>query len=174
MIEVSTIFCDTVHMTRWLTPDEQRHWRAFLEAHRLVFARLERQLATDHDLVLGDYEILVRLTENPERRLRMSDLAEATLSSRSRLSHAIARLEGHGWVTREECPVDKRGTYAVLTDAGFEFLARAAPGHVDAVREALVDRLSADDFAALGRICAQLVEGLGSAAVAPSAGGSAG
>ncbi len=145
-------------MTRWLTPDEQRSWRAFLEAHRQVFAQLERQLAADHDLVHGDYEILVRLSEAADRQLRMSELAEATLSSRSRLSHAVARLEGLGWVRREACPDDRRGAYAVLTDGGHAALARMAPGHVDAVRAALVDRLSADDFADLGRICAQLLD----------------
>ena len=85
-------------MTRWLTPAEQSAWRNFGEAHRLVFAQLERQLQTDHDLSHADYEILVRLSEAAGRRLRMSDLAEATLSSRSRLSHAVARLEALGWV----------------------------------------------------------------------------
>ena len=147
-------------MTRWLTADQQRSWRCFLEAHRLVFARLERQLQAHHDLSHWDYEILVRLSEAPERRLRMSELAEATLSSRSRLSHAVARLERLGWVEREACPDDKRGTIALLTDAGFDALANAAQGHVSEVRAALVDRLSESEFAELGRICAKLVEQL--------------
>ncbi len=128
----------------------------------MVFAQLERQLQADHDLSHSDYEILVRLSEAPisdvgVRRLRMSDLAEATLSSRSRLSHAVGRLERLGWVVRQECPNDKRGTFAVLTDQGVEALELAAPGHVSEVRAALVDRLSEEDFATLGRICASLV-----------------
>jgi DNA-binding MarR family transcriptional regulator len=147
-------------MTRWLQPDEQQAWRSFLEAHRLVFAQLERQLQADHDLSHADYEILVRLSEADGRRLRMSDLAEATLSSRSRLSHAVGRLEGLGWVQRAACPNDKRGTFAELTDIGFAALVAAAPGHVTEVRAALVDRISADDFATLGRICGRLVDQL--------------
>ena len=123
-----------------------------------MFAQLERQLTADHDLVHGDYEILVRLSEADGRRLRMSDLADATLSSRSRLSHAVARLEGLGWVARESCPDDRRGAYAVLSDDGHAALARMAPGHVEAVRAALVDRLSPDDFSTLGRICSQLLD----------------
>lgn len=158
MIEVSTNFCENPGMTRWLTPDEQRSWRAFLDAHQRVFTHLERQLSAEHGLVHGDYEILVRLSEAEGRRLRMSDLAEGTLSSRSRLSHAVARLEGLGWVSRESCPSDRRGSFAVLTDEGFAALERMAPGHVEAVREALVDRLSPEDFATLGRICAELLD----------------
>ncbi len=145
-------------MTRWLTQQEQQSWRAFLEAHRQVFTQLERQLTADHDLVHGDYEILVRLSEAEGRRLRMSELAEATLSSRSRLSHAVGRLERLGWVVRESCPDDRRGAFAVMTDEGDAALVDMAPGHVETVRAALVDRLSADDFATLGRICAQLLD----------------
>lgn len=159
-------------MTRWLTPAEQSAWRNFLEAHRLVFAQLERQLQADYDLSHADYEILVRLSEAAERRLRMSDLAEATLSSRSRLSHAVARLEALGWVRRAACPNDKRGTFAELTDAGFAALAAAAPGHVAEVRAALVDRLSAADFATLGRICGDLAHQLGADAPQRSGDGS--
>lgn len=147
-------------MTRWLTSDEQRSWRNFLEAHRLVFARLERQLQVEHDLSHWDYEILVRLSEAPERQLRMSDLADATLSSRSRLSHAVGRMERLGWIERMGCPDDKRGTLARLTEAGFHALDAAAPGHVEEVRRSLVDRMSPHDFATLGAICESLVRGL--------------
>ncbi len=144
-------------MTRWLTRDEQRAWRAFLEVHRLLFERLDRQLAADSGLSHADYEILVRLSEADGRALRMSELADATLSSRSRLSHAVARLETQGWVVRRECPSDKRGTVAALTDAGFAALAAAAPGHVEAVRAALLDPLSPAQRDALGEISAALL-----------------
>ena len=170
MIELSTTFCQTAAVTRWLTPDEQRSWRNFLEAHRLVFARLERQLQAEHDLSHWDYEILVRLSEAPQRRLRMSDLADATLSSRSRLSHAVGRMERLGWIDREGCPDDKRGTLARLTDAGFVALEAAAPGHVEEVRRSLVDRMSADEFAALGAIFEALVRQLEAPDVADTRG----
>jgi DNA-binding MarR family transcriptional regulator len=174
MIEVSTSFCETDPVTRWLTPDEQRSWRNFLEAHRLVFARLERQLQAEHDLSHWDYEILVRLSEAPERRLRMSDLADATLSSRSRLSHAVGRMERLGWIERTGCPDDRRGTLAGLTDAGLAALEAAAPGHVDEVRRSLVDRMSAQDFATLGSICESLVRQLEASEGASGAGAPAG
>ncbi|MET7749339.1 MarR family transcriptional regulator [Micromonospora sp. NPDC005367] len=129
-------------MTRWLTPDEQRTWRAFLAASRGVMDALDRELQRDAGMPHAYYEILVRLSEAPERRMRMSELAEQTGSSRSRLSHAVARLEAAGWVRREDCPADRRGQVAHLTEAGFETLAAAAPGHVEGVRRHLFDALS--------------------------------
>src|SRR3954469_8569252 len=116
--------------TQWLDDDEQRTWRAFLTAQRLLFDALDRQLQRDAGLPHAYYEILVRLSEAEGRSLRMSDLAEGTLSSRSRLSHAVARLEERGWVVREDCLTDRRGQVARLTDEGFEVLATAASGHV--------------------------------------------
>jgi DNA-binding MarR family transcriptional regulator len=103
---------------------------------------LETQLQDEAGMPHGYYELLVRLSEAPERRLRMSALADAAVSSRSRLSHAIAQLEQRGWVRREACPEDRRGQVAVLTDDGFAALAAAAPGHVEAVRELLIDRIT--------------------------------
>jgi DNA-binding MarR family transcriptional regulator len=129
-------------VTRWLNPDEQRTWRAFLAASRALLDTLDRELQRDAGMPHAYYEILVRLSEAPNRAQRMSDLAEATSSSRSRLSHAVARLEEHGWVRREDCPTDRRGQLAVLTDMGFEVLAAAAPGHVEGVRTHLFDQLS--------------------------------
>jgi DNA-binding MarR family transcriptional regulator len=128
--------------TRWLDADEQRAWRAFLTATQLLFEQLDRQLQRDSKLSHGYYEILVRLSEAPDRTLRMSQLAARSMSSRSRLSHAVARLEELGWVERRECPTDRRGQLAVLTDAGFAALAAAAPGHVEAVRSLLLDPLT--------------------------------
>lgn len=141
-------------MTRWLTDDEQRAWRAYLAATSQLGAALERQLQHDAGLPHAYYEILVRLSEAPERSLRMSELASTSLQSRSRLSHAVARLEERGWVRREDCPSDRRGQLAVLTDDGFAALAEAAPGHVEAVRSLLLDALTPQQVTALGEICA--------------------
>ncbi|HVF13817.1 MAG TPA: MarR family transcriptional regulator [Acidimicrobiales bacterium] len=127
---------------RWLSAEEQRTWRAFLTANQLLFEQLDHELQRDADIPHGYYEILVRLSEAPDRTLRMSQLAERSQSSRSRISHAVARLEETGWVRREECPTDRRGLMAVLTDKGFEALAAAAPGHVEGVRTHLFDQLS--------------------------------
>jgi DNA-binding MarR family transcriptional regulator len=126
----------------WLDPDELRTWRGFVEAAQLLFDRLDRQLQRDAGLSHADYELLVRLSEADGQRMRMSELAEQTLFSRSRLSHAIARLEQPGWVRREGCPSDRRGTFAVLTPEGRRVLEAAAPGHVAAVRRHVFDQLS--------------------------------
>src|SRR4051794_18078424 len=129
---------------RWLSDDEQRAWRAYLEATRLLSEHLEAQLQRDSGMPHAYYEILVGLSEAPGRRLRMSELAERTRSSRSRLSHAVARLEEAGWVARSNCAEDRRGAFAELTDDGFAALEAAAPGHVEAVRTYLIDRLTAE------------------------------
>src|SRR6478736_4609759 len=120
--------------TRWLDEEEQRTWRAFMLSHLLLFEQFERDLQVGVGLPSAYYEILVRLSEAPDRRLRMSALADRSQSSRSRLSHAVARLEENGWVRRESCPDDKRGQVACLTDEGFDALATAAPSHVESVR----------------------------------------
>jgi DNA-binding MarR family transcriptional regulator len=127
---------------RWLDDDEQAPWRSFLDVLRLLTDRLDRDLQTQSGIPHGYYEILVRLSEAPERRLRMSTLAENSISSRSRVSHAVARLEEMGWVRREECASDRRGQLAVLTDEGYAVLAAAAPGHVESVRRHVFDQLS--------------------------------
>jgi DNA-binding MarR family transcriptional regulator len=137
---------------RWLDPDEQRTWRAFFGAARLLLDQLDRELQRDADMPHAYYEILVVLSESPGRALRMTELAERTLSSRSRLSHAVARLEGNGWVCRRGYPGDGRGQVAELTDAGFAALAAAAPGHVEGVRTHLFDQLTADQVAQLRQI----------------------
>jgi DNA-binding MarR family transcriptional regulator len=141
---------------RWLSPDEQRIWRSFVEANIRFFAALERELLADAGMPMAYYEILVRLSESPGRRLRMSDLARLSVQSRSRLSHAISRMEGLGWVERQSCSEDRRGSFAVLTDAGFDVLAAAAPGHVESVRTHLFDTLDDDQLASLARICDEI------------------
>ncbi|MET8200778.1 MarR family winged helix-turn-helix transcriptional regulator [Micromonospora taraxaci] len=147
-------------MTRWLDPDEQRTWRAYLTASRALMDTLDRELQRDAGMPHAYYEILVRLSEAPGRQLRMSELAQAAGSSRSRLSHAVARLETAGWVRREDCPTDRRGQIALLTDEGFVTLAAAAPGHVEGVRRHLFDALSPAQVDQLRRISETLAEHL--------------
>jgi DNA-binding MarR family transcriptional regulator len=150
-----------VAQTRWLTNDEQHTWRAFLEATRRLDEQLDRELQHDAGMPLGYYIILVMLSEAPGRTLRMSDLAKRTWSSRSRLSHAVDRLEGKGWVERISCPSDKRGAFALLTDAGFAVLEAAAPGHVEGVRRHLFDQLTPSQVEALGTISQKVAQRLG-------------
>lgn len=157
---------------RWLDPDQQRSWRAFIAASALLHDRLNRELQAQHSLTMADYEILVRLSEAEGRRVRMSELATQTLSSRSRLSHQVDRMEKAGLVRREECPEDRRGAYAVLTDRGWDVLVTAAPDHVEGVRAHLVDVLTDREFAALGRACAKVARHVESLdAEVPAAGG---
>jgi DNA-binding MarR family transcriptional regulator len=144
---------------RWLSPAEQRAWRTHLALHKLLMHRLDRELQEYH-LSLNDYEILVNLSEGPERRMRMSDLADATIQSRSRLSHQISRMEAKGLVTREDCRDDRRGTFAVLTDEGWETIQRVAPDHVASVREHFVDRLTDEQLEAIDAAYGPIVERL--------------
>lgn len=135
--------------TRWLSKEQQRAWRAYIEAVRLLQDSLDAQLQAEADMPHAYYEILVRLSESPDRKLRMAELASGTQSSRSRVSHAVSRLEERGWVRREPCASDRRGQLAVLTDEGFAALAAAAPGHVAQVRATVIDALSAEQLRAL-------------------------
>jgi DNA-binding MarR family transcriptional regulator len=138
--------------TQWLTAEQQRAWRAYIESSKVLFDALDRQLQHEADMPHTYYEILVALSETEGRAMRMSELADRTLSSRSRLSHAVARLEERGWVVREDCPTDRRGQLARLTDAGFATLAAAAPGHVGAVRRYMIDVLSREQLEQLEAI----------------------
>lgn len=119
-----------------------RTWRAYVVAKALLDSRLHRDLQEEHNLALADYELLVRLSEAPSGRARMSTLAEQVASSKSRISHQVGRMEKAGLVRREECPSDGRGVFAVLTGHGLEVLRSAAPTHVRGVRDNLVDLLS--------------------------------
>ncbi|WP_440100234.1 MarR family winged helix-turn-helix transcriptional regulator [Streptosporangium sp. H16] len=144
-------------MTRWLDDDEQRTWRAFLAASQLVQEELDRQLQRDSGMPHAYYAVLVKLSEAPERMMRMSELAAEVNSSQSRLSHAVKRLEERGWVRREPCAADKRVSWAILTDQGLAVLTAAAPGHVEAVRQAVFDRLTPDQLRQLREICAAIL-----------------
>ena len=145
--------------TQWLTEREQEVWRSFMAAFLGLNEQLARQLQRDAGMPHAYYEILVALSEAPDRTLRMSMLAGRRGSSRSRLSHAVARLEEVGWVRRQECPTDKRGSFAVLTDKGFAALEKAAPGHVAEVREQLFDKLTPEQIDQLGEISKALLIG---------------
>ena len=142
--------------TRWLSKEEQGVWRAYLVATSMLTARLADELEAGTGLTNADYELLVQLSESEGRRLRMSALADRSLSSKSRLSHAVARFEARGWVRREPCDDDRRGAWAVLTDEGFAVLEAAAPLHVENVRRHLFDPLSEAEVEQLGRICRTL------------------
>lgn len=136
---------------KWLSDDEQRSWRALLWGTARFAERMTTGLAST-GLTLDDYEVLVELSEAPDRRLRMSDLAEFRVCSRSRLTHHIGRLETRGFVERMTCNQDRRGTWAQITDAGFAILESAAPHHVNLVRESLLDLMSEEEFAVVGEV----------------------
>ncbi len=143
----------TTAAARWLTADQQKVWRAWLDGVARIDAHLDSVLRP-FGLDLGEYEILVRLSEAPDRQMRMSDLAEAARQSRSRLTHTVARMEKKHLLTRVPCPDDRRGVIAILTDTGYDLLETAAPTHVESVREVLVDVIDPGDFEALGRAMA--------------------
>lgn len=125
-----------------MNAEEQAVWRAFLSMVNTVRKATARQLAEESDMPVTYYEILVHLSEAPDRTLRMSALAAATEGTQSQLSHAVNRLEERGWVRRRRCTDDGRGWFAVLTDQGLAELRDAAPGHVACVRAVLFDPLT--------------------------------
>jgi DNA-binding MarR family transcriptional regulator len=136
---------------RWLTAEEQQAWRAFVRGSSLLLERLDAELSEAHGLTLADYEILVWLSEAPRGGLRMSELADRALVSRSRLTYRVDRLVAEGLVERRPCPSDRRGSLAVLTPTGRRRLERAAPTHVEGVVSYLIDQCSNRDLAAIGR-----------------------
>lgn len=145
---------------RWLNAEERQAWLSWIAATTLLDASLERQLQRDSGMPMAYYQILVMLSEAPDRTLRMGQLAGRTQSSHSRMSHAVARLEDRGWIRRTSCPGDRRRTFATLTDEGFAALAAAAPGHVAAVREHLFDRLTCEQVRQLAAITDTIRAGL--------------
>jgi DNA-binding MarR family transcriptional regulator len=137
-------------VTRWLNEEEQRHWRAYITMVALLQERLGQELQRAHELSIQDYEILVRLSESANHSIRMSELADLTQASRSRLTHQIDRLERLGYIRRERAASDNRGRLAILTDEGMAALVAAAPTHVEGVRTHLLDQLSPDQFREFG------------------------
>ena len=136
---------------RWLDDAEQRMWRGYLDSNRLLMRSLDKQLQDDAGMSFADFEALVVVSEAPGRRIRMSQLADAMSATRSGVTRAVTRLVSEGWLIRVECPEDKRGAYAELTEAGLAKLRQAAPGHVGAVRRYLFDLLSPKDVASFGQ-----------------------
>jgi DNA-binding MarR family transcriptional regulator len=162
-VQVSTAILGLVNgdETRWLEPDEMEAWLSWVAATTLLDGALDRQMQRDAGMPLAYYLILAMLSDAPDRALRMSELAAATQSSQSRLSHAVARLERKGWIRRKPCSEDRRSTFAQLTEEGFAALAAAAPGHVGAVRRHLFDRLTPEQVGQLREICRAVLGGLG-------------
>ncbi|MET7620180.1 MarR family transcriptional regulator [Streptomyces sp. NPDC005408] len=150
---------ETETATRWLTDDEQCAWRTHLDVSRLLMHQLEKDLQP-FGLTNNDYEILVNLSESADRRMRMSDLATATLQSKSRLSHQITRMENAGLVRRENCESDRRGLYAVLTEQGMETMQKVAPQHVASVRKHFIDLLTPEALADLRESLSPVAEHL--------------
>ncbi|MET1061509.1 MAG: MarR family transcriptional regulator [Aeromicrobium sp.] len=151
---------ETMTDTPWLDTDQQRVWRAYLGGTTVLMDRLDRDLRTAHGLSMPEYEILVRLSESPDRSIRMAELADAVSHSRSRVTHTIARLEREGIVRRGQCSEDGRGVSAVLTDHGFSVLEQAAHTHVRGVHDYLIQAAGAEDLEAMGRIMQKVVEQL--------------
>ncbi|MGH8882718.1 MAG: MarR family winged helix-turn-helix transcriptional regulator [Stackebrandtia sp.] len=145
---------------RWLDEEEQRTWRAFLWASQLTQAALERQLQRDWRMPHAYYMILAMLSEAPGRLLTMTELARMTLFSPSRLSHAVNKLERNGWVARQRHLESGRTTVATLTDAGFNALRQAAPGHVEQVRASVLEPLSKAEQRQLRSACEKLLANL--------------
>ena len=145
---------------RWLTDEQQRSWRAWLTVSELLPRVLDAQLQRDAGISHAAYVVLAMLSEAPGRSRRMSDLARRANQSQSRLSHTVARLEERGWVRRERASDDGRGALAVLTDAGWDVVRSVAPGHVDAVREAMFGPLTAEQSRVLGEALEAILDKL--------------
>jgi len=138
--------------TRWLDEEQQHAWRALIMGMTLLTDRLDDELREHHDISLGEYEILVRLSEREGRRMRMAQLADSLAHSRSRVTHTVSRMEKAGWVVRSQTPDDGRGVYATMTPAGLELLDAASHTHVRGVRAHLLDMVAPEDFLAVGRV----------------------
>ena len=142
-----------------LTSAEQTAWRSFLRAHATVVRALEAELLAEHDLPLASYDVLVQLSEAPDQRLRMTELADRVLLSRSGLTRLADRLEREGLLLREPCPSDARGTLAVLTPAGLARLRESWPTHLRGVQQHVTSRLTADEIGQLGTLLGKIVPG---------------
>ncbi len=147
-------------MAKWLDDRQQRAWRGWIDASRRIQAATERQLRDDNGLTADDYEVMVRLSEVDDGRMRMSDLAACVGNSPSRLSQRIDRMARAGLVCRDRCEQDGRVHYAVLTDEGVARLEAAAPGHVAEVRRQFIDRLAPEEIAFLADVLPRLAESL--------------
>jgi len=151
-------------MNRWLTEEEQRAWRGLLRMTSQLNARMNRQLMQDYGVSLADYDVLVVLSETPGGRLRVFEVADALAWEQSRVSHQLARMQRRGLIAREGCASDARGAFAVLTEAGRAAIERAAPAHVETVRQLVFDGLTHDQLIALTEITTGVLDRLAATA----------
>ena len=145
---------------RWLTDEEQFAWRSFLFTNTVLMASLDRQLQQDVGMPHAYYVTLAMLSEHPDRSMTMSELAEATRSSPSKLSHAVSKLEANGWMTRHRDPRSGRQIIATLTDAGLDIVRSTAPIHVDHVRKVMFDALTPEQVAQMVEIFRAVLDNL--------------
>jgi DNA-binding MarR family transcriptional regulator len=145
---------------RWLDDVEFRAWIGYRRMRALLDLRLARQLAADQGLSEPDYDVLTSLADAQDRRIRLSEMAERMLWSKSRLSHHVTRMQQRGLVRREECASDGRGAFIVLTEDGMATLRAAAPGHVAAVREHFIDLMTEEQVRVLGDVAETVLEHL--------------
>ncbi len=148
---------ETTSDTPWLSADQQVSWRDYQVGTTALTDQLDRELRSAHGLSIHEYEILVRLSEAPDRAIRMAELAGSLSHSRSRITHTISRLERGGLVHRGQCSEDGRGVSAVLTDAGHDALAAAAHTHVRGVHRLMIQNASDDELAVIGRVFARIL-----------------
>lgn len=144
---------------RWLNAREMKAWRSYIIASRRLLDALDTDL-DGHDLSMADYEVMAQLSEAPGRRMRMSELAEVAMISKSRLSHRMKVMERAGWIKREECATDRRGYWAVMTERGWRAIVAAAPDHVASVRHRFLDQLTVREQESLAATFAHLTEEL--------------
>lgn len=143
--------------TMWLSDSQQQTWRRWLAAHSEMTAALGRQLNRDWGMSIADFEVLVKLSEAPEGKLRIVELADAMAWERSRLSHHLTRMEKRELITRRDCPNDRRGAFAELTASGRSSIEQAAPGHAELVHSLLFADVSSEDLAAVNRVTTALL-----------------
>ncbi|MFC7328240.1 MarR family winged helix-turn-helix transcriptional regulator [Marinactinospora rubrisoli] len=148
---------------RWLSPEEQRVWRAFLRMQSELMTQVGRELQQESNLSVADYSVLVNLTDTPDGRMRFLELARAVEWEKSRMSHHIARMVRRGLVSREECPDDGRGAFIAVTPQGRAAIEAAAPRHVEVVRRLVFDHLSPEQLTALDEISHQILARTGEA-----------
>jgi DNA-binding MarR family transcriptional regulator len=148
--------------TRWLDEVEMRTWLAWVQSSLRMRDQLDAELVAEHDLSLPEYEVLAFVSQAPQGRLRMTELAATTIVSRSRLTHLVDRLVRRGLLVRQQCPSDRRGWFAVLTPAGRRLLRKAAPTHVRGVRQYLIDVLTPDEVVSLAPVLERVAAALAS------------
>ncbi len=156
---------------RWLDEREQRAWRSLQSMLMRLDGELARRLAADSGLSYPDFTVLVELTDRPDGRMRMFELAHALGWEKSRLSHHVGRMVTRGLVTKETCDSDRRGADVVVTERGRREIAAAAPGHVEAVRRLFVDRIGPAQLDTIGEVADIVLAGLDEMDAAPDAGG---